>query len=215
MNKNWIITTLLLYLAALSAFGYLLLNRKSSETPTIITELESAEVPTPKSALQPPKRDYSYITKNDLFNPLRGKAPDDENRPVAKKSGPPSRYKFDLRGVFRSGDSYGAIILVSGNNPASKEDLKKANGEIFFQGAEIAEGCVLRKVDYTSVTILQNGEEIVVKLEKLQPPEKKGEPDKPQPQDKKAEPEKLKPPEMKVERKPEDRKKDDTPRRPQ
>lgn len=192
MNKNWIITTLLLYLAVLSAFGYLLLNRKSSENPTIISEPEATEASVAKSALQPQKKEYAYITKNDLFHPLRGKAPDEDNKPVARKTGAPARFKFDLRGVFRSGENYGAIILIAGNAPTSKGDLKKANGEIFFQGAEIAEGCILRKVDSGSVTILQNGEEIVVKLEKLQPPEMKGE--------KEAE---------------DNKKKDDTPRRPQ
>ena len=178
MNKNWIVTTLLLYLAALAVFGYLLLNRKSREILTVAIATETREVPILKSARQSNGKDYSLIVKNDLFHPLRGKAPTEGNGTAAKKTGPPARFKFDLRGVFRSGERYGAIILVGGNKPNSKGDFKKANGEIFFQGAEIVDGCVLQKVGSNSITILQNGEELTVKLEKLQPPDKNGEQEK-------------------------------------
>lgn len=170
MNKNWIITALVLYLVAVAALGSILLNRKSSsfiEPPPV---QEKKSVPH-KSAAQPVAKDYTFIVKNDLFHPFRGKENGEPAKTASKRTGQPGRFKFDLRGVFRSGDKFGALISISGNAPTPKGTLKKADREVFFQGAEIAEGYILQKVDSHGITILHNGETIVVELEKMKTPE--------------------------------------------
>lgn len=172
MNRNWIVAATILYLAASGIFLGAWFRSKKHEPPAAVSVSEKSPLPPSRKApVQPPQKDYSHIAKNDPFHPRRGKATEEEARPGAKKPGPPVKLKLDLRGVFRSGDKYGAMIVVAGNPPHSGKDLKKADAEIFFTGAEIADGYILQEVSSNSATILHNGEKIVVELAKLKQPE--------------------------------------------
>lgn len=170
MNKNWIITTLLLYLAVIAVLGSLLLNRKSSvfvAPPTVV----SKEAVPRKSLPRAVPGNYELIAKNDLFHPARGKEESEaENVSENRRPRPPGRHRFDLLGVFRTDDNSGALIMVSGNPPGRGEGLKKADGDIFLRGAEIVEGHILQQVGSTSVTILHNGETMVVEMDKFKTP---------------------------------------------
>lgn len=184
MSRNWIVAATILYLAASGIFLSAWFRSEKKHEPSVAGVSEKSPTPPSRKALVPPsQKDYSYIAKNNLFHPRRGKA-EEETRPAAKKPGPPVRLKLDLRGVFRSGDKSGALIVVAGNTPHSGKDLKKADAEIFFTGAEIAEGYILQEVGSNSATILHDGEKIIVALEKLKQPEMSSEKEENKPKDK-------------------------------
>ncbi len=181
MIRNWNIAVLLLSVFTLVVFSYAVLNRAELKETQTITTKSSDSTPTPISKpslkkqeepgnLSGSKTDLTVLSKNDIFHPLRGKD-DAETEPVkAPPKKTPSRVKFDLRGVFRSGDKYGALLSVNGGGPQNKNELKKADAEVFFSGSQVAEGYTLKTVESQSVTIVGNGEEIIVELEKLKPP---------------------------------------------
>ncbi len=179
MNKNWILTTLILYLVTITILGGMLLNRKPTTFSAQPTAEQNDKPPRISSRKQLAKN-CDLIAEHDLFHPARGKEINDEDNAVNNHNNPrraPGRFRFNLLGVFRSEDKHGALIVVSGNMPGDNASLKKADSDIYFQGAEITEGYILQKVDSTNVTILQHGEAVVVEMEKFAPPQ--NEPNKP------------------------------------
>lgn len=129
------------------------------------------------TAISAPSPNLDLISANNLFNPYRGKpAPAEEAQKKKAKTQAPARFKFVLTGVFRSGEEYGALLVIMGNraNPTGKDELERADANIFLQGKEITEGYFLKEVRPDKVIITHNDEKIEVEMEKLASPDGSG-----------------------------------------
>ena len=169
--RYWYAGGLCFSIAAAIIFMMLLIpssssNRKKKAPPPSSTVAKVTAVSTPLPNLD-------LISANNLFHPYRGKpVPTEENAKAKTKGKPPARFKFVLTGVFRSGEEYGALLVIMGNrtNPARKDELEKADANIFIQSQEIAEGYILQEVQPDRVIIIHNDEKIEVLMEKLATP---------------------------------------------
>ncbi|UDQ98318.1 type II secretion system protein N [Lentisphaerota bacterium WC36G] len=119
------------------------------------------------------KQDYSVIASKYLFHPLRGVKSEVKTEQKPKQRSTKS-LKFELKGVYRSDNIYGALIQYKGirrpSNKNSSIELKRADFSLYYVNSEIAEGYVLKKVNSDSVIITRNSEIIEVNLPKLMPP---------------------------------------------
>ncbi len=170
MSRNLHLAFFLLSVFALVVFSSLAVTRqktgKTGETPVPAHTLSTRKGPPPRSTT-----DYSSIARKDLFQPLRGKAPAEPEATTAPvKTAVQGAIRFELKGVFRSGGQSGALIATVG--PAGKNaELKKADAELFFAGAAVADGYILHSVEQNSVTILRGSEKIVLEMDRFKPPE--------------------------------------------
>lgn len=105
---------------------------------------------------EPPQ--LAMIRSNNLFSPLRGKEPVQQNGEVEKKNAPP---KFELIGICSLGEEAGAIIDTKGGNPGSKERPRK----YFAVGEEVASGFVLDSVAESTVILKRKNETIELKID--------------------------------------------------
>ena len=119
------------------------------------------------------QQDYSVLAGKYLFHPQRGAK---IKKKIKRQTAPRSirQLHFELKGVYRSDNAYGALIQVGGirtglNN--SDKELQPADSAFYYVNNEIADGYRLTKVNSNSVIITRNSEKIEVLLPKLMPPE--------------------------------------------
>lgn len=116
--------------------------------------------------------DYAQIAANNLFHPLRGKAPAEAPSQVQKDNKPLAVLNFELKGIYHSGKSKAALIQLRGNAPgAPSGELKKADANLIYVGNEISGGYILQEVRNRSVIIVRGSEKIEVELQMLLPPD--------------------------------------------
>lgn len=130
------------------------------------------------AALGPRKiqEDYSLIASNNLFHPLRGKAPAADAAKAQQDKKPPAVLNFELKGIYHSDARRAAVIQFRGNAPGPKSgELQKADASLFYIGGEISNGYILQEVKTRSVVIIRGSEKIEVELQMLLPPEAPGE----------------------------------------
>ena len=118
------------------------------------------------------QEDYSLIASNNLFHPLRGKAPAADAAKTQQTKKPPAVLNFELKGIYHSDSLRAALIQFRGNAPGPKSgELQKADASLFYIGSEIANGYILQEVKTRSVVITRGSEKIEVELQMLLPPE--------------------------------------------
>lgn len=164
---------------ALSILSLILLGIKFAEPSgkphaPLKEPVMSKPSPTPpanKSVHLNKKEQYSSIAANDLFHPLRGKAPAAEKGKAEKQNKPQTVLKFELKGIYHSGNRHGALIVYRGNTKANtQKDLKKADSDLFYLGKEISDGYILQEIRDRSVLIARGNEKLEVELTMLQLP---------------------------------------------
>ena len=175
LRKWYILAVILFGLVIFLALCRIVSGREVQTAIAVQNEIRKPEGIEKKKYSEAPA-DYSLITSNNLFHPLRGKPPAENNDQVGQKKQTAMNLKFELRGVYRSGNQYGALIEIAGNRgPGVPGELRRANANLFLIGSEIAEGYILKEVMSNRVVVERNGEKIELALVKLTPPEESSE----------------------------------------
>ena len=118
------------------------------------------------------QEDYSLIASNNLFHPLRGKAPAADAVKTQQDKKSLAVLNFELKGIYHSDSLRAALIQFRGNAPGPKSgELQKADASLFY----IGNGYILQEVKTRSVVITRGSEKIEVELQMLLPPEARGE----------------------------------------
>ena len=143
-------------------------GRSGKAPPEPVPDAVSTNVVGPRKLTE----DYSVITSNNLFHPLRGKAPAADAAKTQQDQKPPAVLNFDLKGIYHSGMRRAALIQFRGNAPVPKTgELQKADANLFYVGSEISNGYILQEVKTRSVVIIRGNEKVEVELQMLLPPE--------------------------------------------
>lgn len=175
LRKWYILAVILFGLVIFLALCRIVSGRGEQTAIAVQNEIRKPEGTEKKKHPEAPA-DYSLIASNNLFHPLRGKPPSENSDQAGQKKQTVKNLKFELRGVYRSGNQYGALIEIAGNRgPGVPGELRRANANLFLIGSEIAEGYMLKEVMSNRVVIERNGEKVELALAKLNPPEESSE----------------------------------------
>lgn len=102
------------------------------------------------------------LVNTNIFHPDRGKVPPVEAEPAVP---PVKSDSLELVGTFTFGDKIGAIIKEQQTAIKRPEEPGGAVKKVFYLNEKMGNGCLLKKVESTSVVMEQNGAEFTLVLD--------------------------------------------------
>ena len=102
------------------------------------------------------------LVSTNIFHPDRGKVPQAEAEPAV----PPVKAEtLELIGTFNFGTKIGAMIVEQPTAVKKPVESGEAIKKVFYLNDKMPNGCMLKKVETTSVVMEQNGTEFTLVLD--------------------------------------------------